>query len=170
MFLVVTNLQGFALGGPFRLGSYGRNELLGTQYRLSRVATNVSFSALTHLGEGIYAVAFMEGGKVYENLNPVDTLESEAFDSSFVSLPHSLGTIYIGGAADKNEYQQMVVRPRSCLLTQLLDPIIVKFERWKRLAIIPLLVTLHTSAWLIITICVQVRPTPTKGFACCQSW
>jgi NTE family protein len=134
MFLVVTNLQGFALGGPLRLGSYGRNELPGTQYRLSRMATNVSFSALTHLGEGVYAVAFMEGGKVYENLNPVDTLESKTFDSSsFVSLPHSLGTIYIGGAADNNDYQQMVVRPRSYLLTQLLDPHIMKFERWKDL-------------------------------------
>lgn len=81
----VIDLQGFPLGGPFRLGSYGRNELLGNQYWLFRGGYEhklLRFSPL--VGEGLYAVGFMEGGKVYRNLNPVDALQSEAYDASSI--------------------------------------------------------------------------------------
>ena len=97
----LTDLQGFPLGGPFRLGSYGRNELLGNQYWLLQGGYErrlLRFNPL--IGEGVYGLILMEGGKVYANLNPVDELESEAFDGSFAIIARTaLGPIYVGGAA-----------------------------------------------------------------------
>ena len=104
----VTDLQGFPLGGPFRLGSYGKNELLGNQYWLFQGGYErklLSFNPL--IGEGLYAVGFMEGGKVYENLNPIDSLVSEAWDGSFALVGRTaLGVIYIGGAAGNNDHRK----------------------------------------------------------------
>ncbi|NYF50042.1 patatin-like phospholipase family protein [Tunturiibacter gelidoferens] len=104
----VTDLQGFPLGGPFRLGSYGRNELLGTQYWLFQGGYERKIFRLPPLlGEGVYAVGFFEGGKVYNNLNPVDELESEAWDGSVaVIVRTALGPIYIGGAAGNNDHRK----------------------------------------------------------------
>ena len=104
----VTDLQGFPLGGPFRLGSYGRNELLGTQYWLFQGGYERKIFQLPPLiGEGVYAVGFFEGGKVYNNLNAADTLESEAYDGSVVLITRtSLGPIYIGGAAGNNDHRK----------------------------------------------------------------
>jgi len=105
---LVTELQGFPLGGPFHLGSYGKNELLGNQYFLFQGGYErriLKFNPL--FGEGLYAVAFMEGGKVYQNLNPVDTLVSEAYDGSFAVIARTaLGPIYIGGAAGDNNHRK----------------------------------------------------------------
>jgi NTE family protein len=104
----VLDLQGFPLGGPFHLGSYGRNELLGNQYWLFQGGYErkiFSFNPL--IGEGLYAVAFMEGGKVYENLNPIDTYLSEAFDGSVAVVARtSLGPMYIGGAVGDNSHRK----------------------------------------------------------------
>ena len=104
----VTDLQGFPLGGPFRLGSYGKNELLGNQFWLFQGGYERKLFSFNPLfGEGLYAVAFMEGGKVYENLNPVDILESEAWDGSFAIVARTaLGPIYIGGAAGDNDHRK----------------------------------------------------------------
>ncbi|WP_158942111.1 patatin-like phospholipase family protein [Granulicella sp. S190] len=104
----VTDLQGFSLGGPFRLGSYGRNELLGTQYWLFQGGYERKIFQLPPLlGEGVYAVGFFEGGKVYNNLNAADELESEAWDGSFVLVTRTaLGPIYIGGAAGDNDHRK----------------------------------------------------------------
>ncbi|WP_260735867.1 patatin-like phospholipase family protein [Tunturiibacter lichenicola] len=104
----VTDLQGFPLGGPFRLGSYGKNELLGNQYWLFQGGYErrlFKFNPL--IGEGLYAVAFMEGGKVYNNLNAADTLISEAWDGSFAVVARTaLGPIYVGGAAGDNDHRK----------------------------------------------------------------
>lgn len=104
----VTDLQGFPLGGPFRLGSYGRNELLGTQYWLFQGGYERKIFQLPPLlGEGVYAVGFFEGGKVYNNLNAADELESEAYDGSFVLVTRTaLGPIYIGGASGNNDHRK----------------------------------------------------------------
>jgi len=104
----VTDLQGFPLGGPFRLGSYGRNELLGTQYWLFQGGYERKIFQLPPLfGEGVYAVGFFEGGKVYNNLNAADELESEAWDGSFVLVTRTaLGPIYIGGASGNNDHRK----------------------------------------------------------------
>jgi NTE family protein len=104
----VVDLQGFSLGGPFHLGSYGRNELLGNQYWLFQGGFErrlLKFNPL--LGDGMYAVAFMEGGKVYQNVNPDDVHSSEAFDGSFaIVMRTALGPIFVGGAAGDNAHRK----------------------------------------------------------------
>ncbi len=104
----VTYLQGFSLGGPFRLGSYGKNELLGNQYWLVQGGYERSLLKFNPLlGEGLYAVAFMEGGKVYQNLNPIDSAVSEAWDGSFALIARTaLGSMYVGGAAGDNAHRK----------------------------------------------------------------
>jgi NTE family protein len=105
---LVVDLQGFSLGGPFHLGSYGRNELLGTQYWLFQGGYErklLRFNPL--IGDGLYAVAFMEGGKVYENINAADTLQSEAYDGSLAVIARTaLGPIYFGAAAGDNNHHK----------------------------------------------------------------
>ena len=105
---LTVDLQGFSLGGPFHLGSYGRNELLGNQYWLFQGGYEhklLRFNPL--IGEGLYALAFMEGGKVYENINAADTLESEAWDGSFAAVARTaLGPIYVGVAAGDNSHRK----------------------------------------------------------------
>jgi NTE family protein len=105
---LTVDLQGFSLGGPFHLGSYGRNELLGNQYWLFQGGYEhrlLRFNPL--LGEGLYAIGFMEGGKVYENINAADTLESEAFDASFALVARTaLGPIYVGAAGGDNAHRK----------------------------------------------------------------
>jgi hypothetical protein len=105
---LTVDLQGFSLGGPFHLGSYGRNELLGTQYWLFQGGYQYKLLRLNPLlGDGIYGVAFMEGGKVYENINAADTLQSEAFDGSLAIIARtSLGPIYVGGALGDNSHRK----------------------------------------------------------------
>ena len=105
---LTVDLQGFSLGGPFHLGSYGRNELVGTQYWLFQGGYQYKLLRLNPLlGEGIYGVAFMEGGKVYNNINAADTLQSEAFDGSFAVIARtSLGPMYVGAALGDNSHRK----------------------------------------------------------------
>ena len=104
----MTDLQGFPLGGPFNLGSYGKNELLGNQFWLFQGGYErrlLKFNPL--IGEGLYVMGFMEGGKVYDNLNAADTLLSEAWDGSFAVVARTaIGPIYIGGAAGDNDHRK----------------------------------------------------------------
>jgi NTE family protein len=104
----VVNLQGFPLGGPFHLGSYGKNELLGNQFWLFQGGYErklLKFNPL--IGEGLYVIGFLEGGKVYDNLNAADTLLSEAWDGSAAVVARTaIGPIYIGGAAGNNDHRK----------------------------------------------------------------
>ena len=57
--------QFFTLGGPLRLGAFGLNQLVGSQYYLFQAGYErklLSFSPL--IGEGLYALAVLEAGKV----------------------------------------------------------------------------------------------------------
>jgi NTE family protein len=105
---LTVDLQGFSLGGPFHLGSYGRNELLGNQYWLFQGGYEhklLRFNPL--IGDGLYGVAFIEGGKVYENINAADTNESEAWDGSFAAIARTaLGPIFVGGAVVDNGHRK----------------------------------------------------------------
>ncbi len=59
-------LQSFSLGGPLRLGAYGQNELVGNQYFLFQAGYERKLSSFSPLlGEGLYAMAFVEAGRVY---------------------------------------------------------------------------------------------------------
>ncbi len=89
-------LHSFSLGGPLRLGAYGQNELLAGQYYLLQAGYEhklLSFSPL--LGEGLYGLALLEAGKVYQPLNVVGN--PAPIDGSLALVARtSLGPIFIG--------------------------------------------------------------------------
>lgn len=96
---ITMNLQGFTLGGPFHLGSYGINELLGNQYFLFQGGYEHKILALNPLlGEGIYAMAFLEGGKMYDNLTTIEAGQTPFDGTMAVVARTALGPIYIGGS------------------------------------------------------------------------
>jgi NTE family protein len=90
-------LQGFSLGGPFRLGAYGLNELLGNQYFLFQGGYEhklISFSPLA--GEGLYAMGLFEVGKMYDSFNFGPSLP---YDGSFLLAARTaIGPVFMGGS------------------------------------------------------------------------
>jgi NTE family protein len=95
-----TELLGFSLGGPLRMGAFGRNELLGNQYYLFQAGYDRQIFRLNPLiGEGVYAVAFAEAGKVYGN----PTAPAQPVDGSLaLVIKSALGPMYIGGSIGNN--------------------------------------------------------------------
>jgi NTE family protein len=95
-----TDLLGFSLGGPFRMGAFGRNELLGNQYYLFQAGYDRQIGRLNPLiGEGVYVVAFAEAGKVYGSR----TAPVQPVDGSLAIVVNSaLGPMYIGGSVGNN--------------------------------------------------------------------
>jgi NTE family protein len=89
-------LQSFTLGGPLRLGAYGRNELLGNQYLLFQGGYLRELFPLNPLiGEGVYGVAFFEIGKVYGGLGG----PSVPLDGSIALIAKTaFGPVYVGGS------------------------------------------------------------------------
>lgn len=94
-------LQGFSLGGPLRLGAYGQNQLVGSQYFLFQTGYEhklISFAPL--FGEGLYAIGLLEAGKVYDTLLP-NTYDFGnnvvAFDGSAILVARTLlGPAFVG--------------------------------------------------------------------------
>jgi NTE family protein len=90
-------LEGFALGGPLRMGAFGRNELLGNQYYLFQAGYDREISRLNPLiGEGVYAVGFVETAKVYGN--PMAPSGHPVDGSVALVVKSSIGPLYIGGS------------------------------------------------------------------------
>ncbi len=99
-------LQAFSLGGPLRFGSYGENELLGSQYFLFQAGYEHKLLPLSPLlGEGVYALTLFEAGKVYDPLNvsgnpiPVD-------GSLAIVARTSLGPLFVGGSFGDNSHRK----------------------------------------------------------------
>lgn len=90
------DLQSFSLGGPFRLGAYGRHELLGNQYFLVQTGFSYELFRLNPLiGTNLSAVAFYEVGKIYGNrLAP--KLPNDA--TGAVVLRTAFGPFFLGGS------------------------------------------------------------------------
>ncbi len=82
------------------MGAYGRNELLGNQYYLFQLGYDRELYRLNPLiGGGVYAVAFVEAGKVYGN----PAVPTQPVDGSVALVRKSpLGPIYIGGSIGNN--------------------------------------------------------------------
>ena len=91
------DLQGFSLGGPFHLSSYGIHELIGGQYFLFQSGYEHKVLPLNpFIGEGIYALVFLEGGKMYDNLTTVDSGQTP-FDGTIAIVARTaLGPVYVG--------------------------------------------------------------------------
>jgi NTE family protein len=99
-------LQSFALGGPFRLGAYGRNELLGDQYFLFRGgATYELFKLNPLIGSNVSAMAFYELGKMYGN--GILSLPSLPQDGSVALVVRTaFGPVFVGGSiGDSGHYR-----------------------------------------------------------------
>jgi NTE family protein len=91
------DLQGFTLGGPFDLSSYGIHELVGGQYFLFQSGYERKVLQLNpFIGEGIYALVFLEGGKMYDNLTTIDSGQTP-FDGTIAIVARTaLGPVYVG--------------------------------------------------------------------------
>lgn len=90
-------LEGFALGGPLRMGAFGRNELLGNQYYLFQTGYFREIHRLNPLiGEGVYAVGFVETAKVYGN--PTAPSGHPTDGSVALVIKSSIGPLYVGGS------------------------------------------------------------------------
>ena len=91
------DLQGFSLGGPFHLSSYGIHELVGGQYFLFQSGYEHKVLPLNpFIGEGIYALVFLEGGKMYDNLTTLDSGQTP-FDGTIAIVARTaLGPVYVG--------------------------------------------------------------------------
>jgi NTE family protein len=97
-------LESFSLGGPFHLGAYGINELLGNQYFLAQAGYYRKLFDLNPLlgGDGVYALALYEAGKVYGN--PV--APHLPMDGSVALVAKTaLGPVYIGGSASGSRFK-----------------------------------------------------------------
>ena len=101
------DLQGFTLGGPFDLGSYGIHELVGGQYFLFQSGYERKLIPLNpFLGEGVYAMAFLEGGKMYDNLTTVDAGQTP-FDGTIAIVARTaLGPIYVGAGFGNDNHRK----------------------------------------------------------------
>ncbi len=61
-------LESFTLGGPFRLGAYGINELIGNQYLLFQGGySHRIFDFNPLFGGAVYGLAWFELGKMYQD-------------------------------------------------------------------------------------------------------
>jgi NTE family protein len=91
------DLQGFTLGGPFDLSSYGIHELIGGQYFLFQSGYERKVMPLNpFIGEGVYALVFLEEGKMYDNLTTLDSGQTP-FDGTIAIVARTaLGPVYVG--------------------------------------------------------------------------
>jgi NTE family protein len=99
-------LQGFTLGGPFRLGAYGENELLGNQYFLFRGgATYELFKLNPLIGSNVSAMVFYELGKMYgSGILALPTLPQDGTVALVVRT--AFGPVFAGGSfGDSGHYR-----------------------------------------------------------------
>ena len=86
------------------MGAYGLNELLGNQYLLFRTGylrEVLQFNPL--FGQGLYAVAFAEGGKVFSDLNG----SSLPFDGSLALVARTaLGPMFVGASVGASGHRK----------------------------------------------------------------
>lgn len=99
-------LQAFSLGGPFRLGAYGQNELLGNQYFLFQAGYEHKVLPLSPLlGEGVYALSVFEVGKMFDPLNVLTT--AVPIDGSVGLVARtSLGPVFIGASFGRDDHRK----------------------------------------------------------------
>jgi NTE family protein len=89
-------LHYFSLGGILRLGSYGRNELMGNQYYLLSAGYLHEIAALPRLiGGAIYAAGWYQLGKMY---GKQDLPEHPMDVSGGIIAKTLLGPIFVGGS------------------------------------------------------------------------
>jgi NTE family protein len=90
-------LAGFTLGGPLRLSSYGRGELLGSDYFLAQPGFLYQLTKLNPvIGDALYAGGFYEIGKMWGGESGTPSLPNDF--AATVVVKTLIGPIY-GGAS-----------------------------------------------------------------------
>ncbi len=98
-------LLSFSLGGIMRLGSFGRNELIGNQYYLATAGYIHEIASLPPLAGGeVYAASWYQIGRVYRNSElpqyPMDI-------SGGVFIKTLLGPILLGGSYGSGGHRRL---------------------------------------------------------------
>lgn len=92
-----TGLPPFSLGGPLRLGAYGANELLTSQYYLLQTAYLYRLHELSPLlGQNLYLVSGYELGKAYYQSSDVSRLPQNGTVGILVQTV--FGPVFFGGS------------------------------------------------------------------------
>ena len=92
-----TGLPPFSLGGPLRLGAYGANELLTSQYFLLQTAYLYRLRELSpFLGQNLYLVSGYELGKAYYQGSDVSRLPQNG--TIGVLMQTVFGPMFFGGS------------------------------------------------------------------------
>jgi len=98
-------LQFFTLGGPFQLGAYGQNQLLGNQFFLFQGGYERKLLGLSpFLGEGVYALSFVEVGKAFGYDNHVPRMPLDG--SLALAARTALGPVFIGFSVGNGGYRK----------------------------------------------------------------
>ncbi|CAN5622244.1 patatin-like phospholipase PlpD [soil metagenome] len=93
-------IRQFTLGGLFRIGGYGTEELRGSNYLHGGFGILHSHKAFpTLFGRKIYVGAWYEGGSMYEKLSTARYLQSIS-GGSIIDTP--VGPIFIGGGINED--------------------------------------------------------------------
>jgi NTE family protein len=101
-------LAGFSLGGPLRLSSYARGELLGSDYFLFQPGVLFRLAKLNPvIGGSVYATAFYEIGKVWGGASGTPTLPND-ISGGFVAKT-LIGPIYGGGSIGDSGHRKWFI-------------------------------------------------------------
>jgi NTE family protein len=98
-------LAGFSLGGPLRLSSYDRGELLGNDYFLGQAGYLYRLVKLNPvIADSIYAAGFYEIGKVWGGAPGTPTLPNDI--AGAVIMKTVLGPIYGGASIGDSDHRK----------------------------------------------------------------
>jgi NTE family protein len=101
-------LAGLSLGGPLRLSSYARGELLGTDYFLFQPGVLYRLTRLNPvIGGAVYATVFYEIGKVWGGASGTPTLPND-ISGGFVAKT-LFGPVYGGGSIGDSGHRKWFV-------------------------------------------------------------
>jgi NTE family protein len=101
-------LAGFALGGPLKLSSYARGELLGNDYFLVQPGAMVRLARLNPVfGDAVYAIGVYEIGKVWGGAAGTPKLPNDISGGLIVKT--LLGPIYGGGSIGDSGHRKWFV-------------------------------------------------------------
>jgi NTE family protein len=101
-------LAGFALGGPLRLSSYARGELLGNDYFLAQPGAMFRLARLNPVfGDAVYAIGEYEIAKVWGGATGTPKLPNDISGGLIVKT--LLGPIYGGGSIGDSGHRKWFV-------------------------------------------------------------
>lgn len=105
----VTGLPPFSLGGPLRLGAYGANELLTSQYYLLQTAYLYRLHELSpFLGQNVYLLSGYEIGKAYYQSSDVSRLPQNGTVGILVQT--LFGPVFFGGSIGDRGHRKFYFR------------------------------------------------------------